>query len=102
MTDSQYPAPTSWVALTESSEEVLRLDSEGFHYKGEFIPDAGEAHRLMVTYLQRHTSMHPEVVEQEVNWREFCAELIRVVDSGNTEAEEHTLCRIRAALNQHS
>lgn len=101
MTDTDYPSD-SWVAFKESGDEVLRLDSEGFHYRDEFIADAGEAHRLMVTYLQRYTSMHPESVEQEVNWRELCAELIRMVDSGNPEAEEHTICRIRAALNQHS
>jgi hypothetical protein len=48
------PRQQSWVALTESREEVLRLDSEGFHYRGEFIPDAGEAHRLMVEFLKKH------------------------------------------------
>ncbi len=36
-------------------QEVIRLDSEGFHYRGEFIPDAGEAHRLMVAFLKQHT-----------------------------------------------
>ncbi len=49
----QQPQAASWVAFTESSEEVLRLDKEGFHYRGQFIADAGEAHRLMVAYLQR-------------------------------------------------
>jgi len=45
--------------------EVIRIDNRGFHYRGELIEDAGMAHRLMVTFLQRHTSMHPEVVHQD-------------------------------------
>jgi hypothetical protein len=54
----------SKITLTESNQEVIRIDSEGFHYRGEFIADAGMAHRLLVTFLQRHTSMHPEIVER--------------------------------------
>jgi len=37
------------------TEEVLRLDKEGFHYRGQFIADAGEAHRLMVEFLRQNT-----------------------------------------------
>ena len=64
----------------EPDNEVLRLDKQGFHYRGELIEDAGEAHRLMVTFLQRHTSMHPEVVEKEVDWRELCAKLLAALE----------------------
>ena len=32
------------------------------------------------------------------SFRDLCEELIRVIDAGNPKAEEHTLCRIRAAL----
>jgi len=35
-------------------EEVIRIDSEGFHYRGQFIEDAGEAHRLLVGFLRQH------------------------------------------------
>jgi hypothetical protein len=38
-----------------ATEEVIRIDEEGFHYKGEFIADAGEAHRLMVEFLNQTT-----------------------------------------------
>ena len=55
MTDSK-------ITLTESNQEIIRIDSEGFYYRGEFIADAGTAHCLLVTFLQRHTSMHPEIV----------------------------------------
>jgi hypothetical protein len=38
-----------------ATEEVIRIDKEGFHYKGEFIADAGESHRLMVEFLNQNT-----------------------------------------------
>ena len=53
------------IHLKESGAEVIRIDTEGFHYRGEFIADAGEAHRLLMIFLQRHTSMHPEVIERD-------------------------------------
>ena len=42
------------------TEEVIRLDKEGFHYKGQFIADAGEAHRLMLAFLKQHAKVEPE------------------------------------------
>ena len=41
-------------------EEVIRLDKEGFHYRGQFIADAGEARRLMVEYLKQNIQPKPE------------------------------------------
>ncbi len=32
--------------------EVLKLDKDGFVYKGERINDAGEAHRLFIQVMQ--------------------------------------------------
>jgi hypothetical protein len=34
---------------------VIRIDKEGFHYRGQFIADAGEAHQLMIKFLRRNT-----------------------------------------------
>jgi len=42
-----------------ATEEVMRLDQEGFHYRGQFIADAGEAHRLMVEFLKQQTQPEP-------------------------------------------
>ena len=60
--------PTNCITFNESTsgypEEILRLDSKGFHYRGQFIEDAGEAHRLMVGYLRRH---QPLVLNSETN-----------------------------------
>jgi len=60
MTESQ-----NRINMYEGAEEIIRIDKDGFHYRGEFIADAGMAHRLLITYLQRHTSMHPEIVERD-------------------------------------
>ncbi len=51
-----WPSATNNICFHSSSEEVIRLDKEGFHYKGEFIADAGEAHRLMVEFLKQQTA----------------------------------------------
>lgn len=40
--------------ISPASEEVIRIDAEGFHYRGQFIADAGEAHRLLVEFLRKH------------------------------------------------
>jgi hypothetical protein len=48
--------PTNYIMLSAPpTEEVIRIDEEGFYYKGEFIADAGEAHRLMVEFLNQTT-----------------------------------------------
>ena len=54
--------PTSQIAFNAPSppEEVIRLDKEGFHYKGQFVADAGEAHRLMMAFLEQNTKTKPE------------------------------------------
>lgn len=33
-------------------DPVIRIDKHGFHYRGQFIEDAGEAHRLLVEFLR--------------------------------------------------
>lgn len=43
-------------------QEIIRLDSKGFHYQGQLIEDAGEAHRLMVEFLKQSTQSQPEPV----------------------------------------
>ena len=54
--------PTFTNCITFNSpptEEVIRLDKEGFHYKGQFIADAGEAHRLLVEFLKTNSALPP-------------------------------------------
>ena len=47
---------TSYITFRESpTEEVIRIDKEGFHYRGQFVADAGEAHRLLVQFLKQNT-----------------------------------------------
>jgi hypothetical protein len=37
---------------SEIIREIIRIDKHGFHYRGQFIEDAGEAHRLLVEFLR--------------------------------------------------
>ncbi len=64
MTQEEYPFSVaavnpytgSSIVLRGSTEEVIRVDQEGFYYNGQFIADAGEAHRLMVAFLKQNTA----------------------------------------------
>jgi Tfp pilus assembly protein PilO len=77
------PNPTSFIFLRENTEEVIRLDKEGFHYKGEFIADAGEAHRLMVAFLKQNTHQ-PE--KQGPTDEELDELFVEIDQSGESES----------------
>jgi len=66
VTTKLQPPPESSILfrLPPHPNEVIRLDKEGFHYRGQFIADAGEAHRLMVEFLRQ--SISPVLAEQPV------------------------------------
>ena len=55
MINSNLQSSNSINLYDNDTEEVIRLDQQGFHYRGEFIADAGEAHRLMLVFLKKHT-----------------------------------------------
>ena len=43
---------TNAILFHASDSEIIRIDKHGFHYCGQFIEDAGEAHRLLVDFLR--------------------------------------------------
>jgi hypothetical protein len=45
--------------------EVMRLDKDGMHYKGEVVKDAGEAHRIFLEVMKR---MEKEDDVQRAPW----------------------------------
>ena len=68
-------------------EEVIRLDKEGFYYKGQFITDAGEAYRLMLAFLKQHAKDEPEPPtddELQALWHELFS-YDDTVSSGDVE-----------------
>ncbi len=69
------PNPPSFIFLRENTEEVIRLDKEGFHYNGQFIADAGEAHRLMVEFLKQNTTQPETEGPTEEELRQLWLEL---------------------------
>jgi hypothetical protein len=40
--------------VSELPDPIILIDAQGFHYRGQFIEDAGEAHRLLVEFLRAH------------------------------------------------
>ena len=61
----KQPLDSSIVLRTPGAgEEVIRLNKDGFHYRGQLIEDAGEAHCLMVGFLRQGTV--PALAKQPV------------------------------------
>lgn len=55
-------APNTITFNTSETQEIAKFTEEGFYYKGEFIDDAGEVHRLMKEVL---SGMLPEQAKDE-------------------------------------
>ena len=51
----------SEIKFLDNDNEIIRIDAQGFHYRGQFIDDAGEAHRLLVEFLRKH--------QPETDWK---------------------------------
>ena len=49
----QKPEDTS-ITFYGGNEPVIKITKDGLFYKGEFVPDAGEVHRLMVSFLREY------------------------------------------------
>jgi len=47
------PPSTITFSIGEPLKELARFTEEGFYYKGEFIDDAGEVHRLLKEVLSQ-------------------------------------------------
>ena len=47
----EAPMPSITFHAGESPREIARFTDDGFYYKGEFIDDAGEVHRLLKEVL---------------------------------------------------
>ena len=60
---AETTSPRNIISFNSYTEEVIRITSEGFHYRGQFIADAGEAHRLLVDFLRQHQPKTKEPAE---------------------------------------
>jgi len=57
MSNLQEPTESSIrFHLPGFSDEVIRVDKIGFHYRGQLIEDAGEAHQLLIEFLNQSTN----------------------------------------------
>jgi hypothetical protein len=45
--------PNSIIFNTKDANEIAKFTEEGFYYKGEFVDDAGEVHRLLKEVLSQ-------------------------------------------------
>ena len=81
---------SSIMFYASDKNEIAKFTEDGFYYKGEFVDDAGEVHRLFKEVMH----------EMRLGtWKAYCERLLRAIDSGSKEAEELVLCQIRTALS---
>ena len=90
--------PPSISFNTRDAGEIAKFTEEGFYYKGEFVDDAGEVHRLMKDVLNG------------ICYKQLCVELLEWLELYNNccntdiDSEEYGKSlsmadRARAALN---
>ena len=78
--EQQPPCPAIVFNFSQSlPEEIARFDSKGFYYKGEFIDDAGEVHRLLKQVLEGQLNLatpppEPPTDEELAAWADACSE----------------------------
>lgn len=86
------PPPPSISFNTRDAGEIAKFTEEGFYYKGEFVDDAGEVHRLLKDVLNG------------ICYKQLCIELLAALENEGwthweTPPDEDSLClRARAVL----
>lgn len=84
--------PPSISFNTRDAGEIAKFTEEGFYYKGEFVDDAGEVHRLLKDVLNG------------ICYKQLCIELLAALENEGwthweTPPDEDSLClRARAVL----
>ena len=98
-TDLGVKTPTASISFnTKDAGEIAKFTEEGFYYKGEFVDDAGEVHRLMKDVLNG------------ICYKQLCVELLEWLELYNNCCNTDIGCeeygrslsmadRARAALN---
>jgi hypothetical protein len=63
---AEHPQVNNIIFSDQTTEEVIRFDKKGFYYKNQFIPDAGEAYRLMLEFLKMN--INPTQRDEHYEW----------------------------------
>jgi hypothetical protein len=90
--DTSFYPSNSIVFNAPPTKEIARFTEEGFYYKGEFVDDAGEVHRLLKDVLNG------------ICYKQLCIDLINNAHAGKSgqmgwtsEAEDQLLKRAAEA-----
>lgn len=68
------PPPSINFFMNGDSNEIAKFTEEGFYYKGEFVDDAGEVHRLMKDVLNG------------ICYKHLCEELLGIFEKYDDES----------------
>ncbi len=90
----EFDAPPPSISFNTGKDykEIAKFTEEGFYYKGEFVDDAGEVHRLLKDVLNG------------ICYKQLCIEVLTALENEGwthweTPPSEDSLClRARAAL----
>ena len=91
-------SPPSISFNTKDAGEIAKFTEEGFYYKGEFVDDAGEVHRLMKDVL--NGIYYKQLCVELLEWLELYNNCCNTdIDSEDHERGLYMADRARAALN---
>lgn len=54
--------------MDATMEEILRLDQKGMTYKGQFIEDAGEAHKAFMETMHYLKNRYPQEIDDGADY----------------------------------
>ena len=90
--------PPSISFNTRDAGEIAKFTEDGFYYKGEFVDDAGEVHRLMKDVL--NGICYKQLCIELLEWLELYNNCCNTdIDSEDHERGLYMADRARAALN---
>ena len=84
-----YNAPPPSISFnTKDAGEIAKFTEEGFYYKGEFVDDAGEVHRLLKDVLNG------------ICYKQLCIELVDELEDWVSFADEEDITDARALVDR--
>ena len=97
-TDLGVKTPTASISFnTKDAGEIAKFTEDGFYYKGEFVDDAGEVHRLMKDVL--NGICYKQLCVELLEWLELYNNCCNTdIDSEDHERGLYMADRARAAL----
>ena len=80
--------PNSIILNTRDTKEIAKFTEDGFYYKGEFVDDAGEVHRLLKDVLN------------SICYKQLCKNLVDELEDWIAFSDEEDIVDARALVDR--